>query len=177
MTCKSHVLLVVFALLAFTPDDVRVWPSVPDRGHVMMMAANHGATIADAATHPDGHYRCGLGPAMLFLFGAGCLGLLVLGTFVIGTNRRIARIRRTPAEPISPLVAGTVIRDVMRTHFVASVLGFVAMGLAFDLGSGACGTLLAILSYVVLSRGGTSQLALRRLKGVHRSSAAPRCCS
>ena len=159
MTCKSHVLIVVLALLALAPDDVHVWQALPDRDH-STLGANMGAALADGGVTPDGHYQCGLGPFMVYLAGAFFLGLLTLVTYAVGRTLRQSRIRRTRPEEISMFLAKTVLTQVMRLHFIISALGFAAMFVAFGIDAVGYGILLAMLSVVVLSRADISRTAL-----------------
>ncbi len=160
MTCKSHAFLLVFAILGIAPDALTAW-SIRQATPSTIAALSHGASIAESAKH---HYRCGLGPMMMLVFGVGVVCSAMLVTFLIGSLRRSAQIRKASPEVISQFVAGAVLQLTRRVHNTACVLGLVAMGLAFALGSTGCGLMLCILSMIVASRGSACTMALQWLE-------------
>lgn len=156
MTCKSHALLLVFAIVGIVPDTISPFHDAS----VATAAVVHGSALA-ASVHHD--YRCGLGPFIAYAMGFGLLGIVLLVTLVLAAGRRSARIRSTQPEVISPAVAGAVLQRTARMHYGACGLGLVAMFIAFGVESYGSGLMLCILSMLVLSRGTCCTLALRWL--------------
>ncbi|NVB82712.1 MAG: hypothetical protein HOV81_30325 [Kofleriaceae bacterium] len=154
MTCKSHALLLVLAVLALLPDDVHAWSAMPDLT-AATSAVDHGVALASSAHH---QYRCGL-YLIVYIAGAFFGGIGLLLVWAITAKLRDARFRRATPESVSPLVAGHVVMSLRRIHYTAALLGYAAMMAAWGVDQFTYALLLAIVASVVAWRGFTASAA------------------
>jgi hypothetical protein len=155
MTCKSHAILLVLAVLALLPDSVHVWSTLPVPT-AAPAAIDHGVALVDSL-HRE--YRCGLGAVMGYVAGMFFGGVALLVTWAITEKLRDRRFRRVQQESVSPLVAGHVLVSMRRIHYTAALIGYAAMLAAWGVEEFTYGLLIAIFASIVARRGFTASTA------------------